>query len=300
VPEPVKDWLTYEPSQISRLEDSLRRIDEATREPQAPGDDEPVFVAGLGWRTGSTLVQRALMTDPSILVWGEALDRLLYVDRLTEPLYGIDAEWPTEGHWLSHRPDVDLARDWVAMLAPDAGYLKAANRAFFDAWLGAPARARGFKRWGAKQVRWSGAHALMLRWLFPKAHVLLIVRHPVTAYRSLREAGFEPPEWGHLVRWPDRWVTSLEDYARYWNALALSWGAVLDKLGARWLRYEDLDEGRVDFDAIAAEIGLATDAKVAKASRAGEGLRRVTLSAEERDRINVLTTEGRALFSYLE
>ena len=49
-------------------------------------------------------------------------------------------------------------------------------------WLAAPARKRGFARWGVKEVRWSGAHGLVLRWLYPKAHFLLIVRDPVSAY----------------------------------------------------------------------------------------------------------------------
>jgi hypothetical protein len=276
----------------------MRLLESATREPRDFVDDDPVFTAGLGWRTGSTLVQRALMTDPSILVWGEPLDRILFIDHLTEALTAITDEWPLDDHWLSHRGDVDLVRDWVATLAPDAGHLKAGYRAFYDHWLATPAHERGFKRWGAKQVRWSGAHATALRWLYPRCHLLLVVRHPVSAYVSLRNAGFEPPAWGEVVRWPDRWISSLDDYARYWNELALSWGAIIEKLGVIWFRYEDLVEGRVDLDAIGASLGLKMSSEIAFATRAGQGLRQTPFSAEERDRINELTVQGRALFTY--
>jgi hypothetical protein len=92
----------------------------------------------------------------------------------------------------------------------------------------------------------------------------------------------------------------LDDYARYWNELALSWGAVIEKLGVIWFRYEDLVEGRVDLDAIGASLGLKMSTEVAFAARAGQGLRQTPFSAEERDRINELTVQGRALFAYAE
>ena len=296
----MDDQATAALDQIARLEAALRLLDAATREPQGVPDDDPVFVAGLGWRTGSTLVQRAMMTDPSILLWGEPLERLLHIDRIAEALMAITEGWPLSDHWISHREDVDLARDWVATLAPDPGHLKAGYRAFYDAWLAAPARQRGFGRWGAKQVRWSGAHAILLRWLYPRCHFVLVVRHPVSAYLSVRNAGFEPPDWGEIVRWPDRWIVTLDDFARYWNELALSWNAVIEKLGVSWFRYEDLVEGRVDLAAIGASFGLKLRPEIALSVTAGGPTRQVTLTAAERDRINELTAEGRALFVYDE
>ena len=296
--------LSFEPeaalARIGRLEQSLRVLDAATREPQTLAEDEPVFVASIGWRSGSTLIQRAVMTDPSILVWGEPLAHMLYLNRLIEPLMGISEDWPGQSHWLSHRPDIDLTRDWVATLAPDAGHLRAAYRAFIDTWLAVPARQRGFKRWGVKQVRWTGEDAVMLRWLYPKCHFLVVVRHPVSAYLSMRNRGFNPPTVGHLVKWPDHWVNSLDDYARFWNTLALSWGSVIDRLGMGWIRYEDFIEGRANLDAIGASFGLKMQSEVARATKVGGSLYERTLTSEERDRINELTAPGRRLYSYNE
>jgi len=296
--------LSIEPDAVldrmARLEQSIAVLDAATREPQAVSEDDPVFLASIGWRSGSTLTQRALMTDPSILVWGEPLAHMRFLHRLAEPLLGISEDWPGESHWLSHRPDIDLTQDWVATLAPDAGHLKAAYRAFFDTWLAVPARQRGFKRWGVKQVRWTGEDAIALRWLYPHAKFLVVVRHPVSAYRSMRNFGFDPPAYGHLVKWPDHWVASLDDYARFWNTLALSWGAVIDRLGAAWVRYEDIVDGNVDLDAIGSTLGLKLKAEVARATKVGGSDYQTAITDDERARINQLTADGRGLFSYLE
>jgi hypothetical protein len=285
---------------IAQLEQSLAVLDAATLEPPAPAEDDPVFLASIGWRSGSTLTQRALMTDPSLLVWGEPLAHLLYLNRLAEPLLGISKDWPDQSHWLSHRPDVDLTRDWVATLAPDAGHLKAAYRAFLDAWLAVPARQRGFKRWGVKQVRWTGEDAVVLRWLYPRCNFLVIVRHPVSAYQSMLNFGFDPPGYGHLVKWPDKWVASLDDYARYWNMLAVSWGAVIDRMGMSWIRYEDFVDGRTDLNAIGATFGLNLRAEEARSAKVGGSVYRRSMSLDERDRINALTAPGRQIFSYFE
>ena len=285
---------------ISRLEHAMRRLDAATLEPQPLPDEDPVLVAGIGWRSGSTLVQRALMTDPTLLVWGEPMDRIFYLDRLTEALLAVTDDWPPDDQLISHRPQVDLVRDWVATLSPDPGHLKAGHRAFFDQWLGTPARQRGFSRWGFKEVRCSAAHALVWRWLYPRSSIVLVVRHPVMAYASLLRSGFTPPHAGAVLRWPDVWLRSAEDFAGAWNVMALSWWSVLDRLGVHWLRYEDLVEGRVDLDAIGASIGLRLHAAEALASDAGKGLAAATVSTDERDLINALTAEGRERFAYAE
>ena len=296
----MSEGSTEGPDAVARLERALARLEAATREAQAASDDDPVFVCGLGWRSGSTLVQRALMTDPRLLVWGEPMDIVFYLERLTQPLLAVDEDWPAPDHWLSHRGRVDLTRDWVATLSPDPGWLKAGYRGFFDQWLAAPARARGFARWGFKEVRCSGAHALVLRWLYPRCALILVARHPVMAYASLRNAGFDPATGGGVVRWPDWWITSAESFARLWNDLALSWWEVRDRLDVRWFRYEDLVQGQVNLDAIGASIGLKLKSSEAFGSFAGKGTLNVTVSTAERDLINDLTAEGRALFAYAE
>jgi len=149
-------------------------------------------------------------------------------------------------------------------------------------------------------VRWSGEDGLVLRWLYPESRFLVIVRHPVSAYHSMRNFGFDPPRLAHRVKWPETWVASVDDYARYWNALALSWDAVRDRLGVSVIRYEDVVDGRTDLDTVAALFGLKTKAAIAEAAQAGGALFKREVTAVERDRINELTAPARALFAYQE
>jgi hypothetical protein len=168
------------------MEAALGQLDQVAREALPPCDDEPVFVCSIGWRTGSTLVQRILMTDPSVLIWGEPMDRLGVLDLLADIVTGVSPDWPPRHHFISHRPDIDLTHDWVALLQPDAANFKAGLRGLMDGWLAEPARRRGFPRWGVKEVRWAADRVMLLRWLYPKSRVLLLVRHPVFAFLSLK------------------------------------------------------------------------------------------------------------------
>ncbi|MDR3512931.1 MAG: sulfotransferase [Caulobacteraceae bacterium] len=287
-------------ARVAALVASIDRIEQAMVEPPALDDDEPVFLASIGWRSGSTLMQRILMTDPGLLVWGEPLSHLLYLNRLVEPLFGFTEIWPEMNHWISRLPKLDLTRDWIAHVAPDAGHLKGAYRAFLDRWLATPARERGFSRWGVKQVRWSGEEAIALRWLYPRAKFILMVRHPVSAYQSMKNIGFVPNEMGFVLEWPDRWIADLDAYAAYWDRLARSWGAASARMDVTWVRYEDLMDGRTDFDALGRATGLDLEPSTAMSVVAGGPVIRSEMTPEERDRINALTVEGRRIFAYAE
>jgi hypothetical protein len=287
-------------ARIARIEAGIAKLDGHTREPPPASDDAPLFVASIGWRSGSTLMQRVLMTDPSVLIWGEPLDRLAMLGRLTDAVAAIDQEWPPADNWITSRGPTDLARDWVANLYPDPGAFKAGLRAMLDAWLAAPAKARGRPRWGVKEVRWTGADGLLLRWLYPRARFVVIARHPVSAYYSLRHFGLEPRKWGVWVRWPDQIIGDHQGFANHWNELALSWLAVADRLGARVIRYEDLAAGRADLAALGADLGLTLDPGVALDAKVGGSDYALTITAEEKTEINALTAEGRARLHYAE
>jgi hypothetical protein len=287
-------------ARIARVEAALAILDRETREPAPPTGDSPIFIASIGWRSGSTLLQRVLMTDPSVMIWGEPLERMLLISQLTNAVATVDASWPRPDAWLHSRGDGDLARQWIATLYPDPGRLKAGIRALIDAWLADAAKARGYARWGAKEVRWSGADGLLLRWLYPDARFLVIARHPVRTYYSMRNFGAVPLGAGLAARWPEP-VTPFETaYGRLWNELALSWLAVAERLGAQLLRYEDLVEGRVDVAALGASLGLALDPRAAMEARVGGSAYGVMITDDEKTGVNAATAEGRAGFQYSE
>jgi hypothetical protein len=283
---------------IDRIAAALARLDAATREPATPAADAPIFLASIGWRSGSTLVQRTLMTDCSTLIWGEPLGHMALVGRLSEQLMAVTADWPPDDHWLSHRPDVDLVRDWVANLSPDPGRLKGGYHAFMDQWLARPALDRGFSRWGVKEVRWTAVDALVLRWLYPKAHFLLLVRHPLAAYGSMKNFGLDPPAYGFLDRWPADWVLDADTWGRFWNERAVGWATVASQLNAHLIRYEDLVAGRVDLRAIGGRLGLHLEPQAAAESRVGGPLFDRQVTDDEAALIQALTAEGRRAFAY--
>ena len=81
---------------------------------------------------------------------------------------------------------------------------------------------RGFDRWGVKEVRWDVEMASYLRWLFPDARFVFLVRNPFDAYRSYRQ-------WDWYDNWPfhtwyDRWpsepIDSPESFGSHWRRLA--------------------------------------------------------------------------------
>jgi hypothetical protein len=214
--------------------------------------EQPVFLLATGWRTGSTLMQRILMTDPRLLLWGEPLGRMALIPRVTEAVCALCQEWPKPDHWIDHH-EGELPTSWVANLFPPLSDLRCGLRQWLNHWLGAPARERGFQRWGLKEVRLAAADAYVLRWLFPGARFVILVRHPCDAYRSAIRSFPQLRLW---YRWPDRAVDSIEAYARHWNRLARSWLDLPEDFGHTVLKYEDVVQGEVDFRAMERLLGL--------------------------------------------
>jgi len=217
---------------------ALERL--APFEVPVPDQSSPVFVLSTGWRTGSTLLQRVLMTDRRLMLWGEPLGRLGLLTRLAEAVCGLQPGWPSDEYWVERRPQEDLRTSWIANLFPPAEDFRASLRALFDRWLGEPARARGYARWGFKEVRLGAAEAILLRWLYPSAQFVVISRDPSDAYRSVKGSA---RDWSLYARWPDRRVDCVVSFARHWDALASSWDHAPPVLAPFVVRYKELTAG---------------------------------------------------------
>lgn len=210
------------------------------RWPEAAGDSpqEPVFVLAAGWRSGSTLVQRALFSH--CLVWGEPFGHGGLLERLADPLRAVNDRWP-EPHFLYRgQPPERLAERFVANLYPPLEHLPKAYRAWFEELFARPAWAAGKSRWGIKEVRLSADHAAFLRWLYPRAKFLFLIRNPYDAFRSYvarREQGWR---WYH--RWPTHPLTP-QLFGRHWRELAGSFLAAGEALGGLVVQYETLAQG---------------------------------------------------------
>jgi Sulfotransferase family len=232
--------------------------------------EEPIFIFSAGWRSGSTLIQRILCTDPSLFLWGEPLGRMSLLPRLTSALCTMTTKWPPYDYWCPETIDENfLETTWIANLFPNVSDFRSALRAFLLRWLADPARNKGRYRWGFKEVRLGLAEARVLTWLFPRAKFLVVVRHPYDAYRSVSRAFPPGKSWKMYSRWPDIPLTGAASFAAHWNCLTTSWLVSQSQVNHRWIRYEDLIAGQVDFRSLEDFLGLNLEEQRALEFRLG-------------------------------
>jgi hypothetical protein len=248
---------------------------------------EPIFLLSTGWRAGSTLLQRILITDSRLLLWGEPLGEMTIVSKITGMVSDLIsprnlALWRRQDKLTS----TSLATSWIANLYPSGSDFRSALRCLFDQWMGEPARRNGFARWGFKEVRFGAAEATLLHWLYPRAKFVVISRHPNECYRSLSDAG-----WGVYYRYPDVQVNSAVCFARYWNALALSWSELPEGFPWVHIKYEDLVSDKIDFRKLESWLGLEIREDLALSTSVGGTARRAELYWWER---TIISREARA------
>jgi hypothetical protein len=197
---------------------------------------QPVFILSAGWRSGSTLLQRMVMAkNPDIIIWGEPYAAASPLQSLADQLRPFCDTWPVEDYFVG-RQGRDLAQEWVANLYPPAESFRAAHLAYCDALFAAPARERGRGQWGLKEVRFGADEVRYLRWLYPQAKFVFLLRNPFDAYRSYRSR----LNW--YARWPQRMVSNPYDFGLHWARLCRDFRE-LDRQGTGLLvRYEKLGE----------------------------------------------------------
>jgi hypothetical protein len=238
--------------------------------PDSPDDDSPIFLFSAGWRSGSTLLQRLIISGTDTLIWGEPYDECGAIQRLAEGLKAFRSDWPPADYFYDGRPPGELTEQWIANLFPALEDLRASHRAFFDRLFAEPARRAGAKRWGLKEVRLTADHAAYLRWLYPNAKFLLLYRNPLNAYRSYCRYG---RSW--YETFPDRPVFTPTAFGMHWRVLLEGYLAEADDLGALLVRYEDLTRNPATLDLIEGYLGTSIDRflignKVGSSERSGK------------------------------
>ncbi len=221
--------------------------------------EAPVFVFSAGWRSGSTMLQRLVMSGNDTLIWGEAYDRACIIQRLTETLFAYSSAWPPESFLDQPTSLETLSGKWVANLYPPMEALKSGYRAMLENLFAMPAKDLGALRWGFKEVRLGVNEARFLHWLFPEAKFLFIYRNPFDAYRSYK--GFAPAKnW--YVRWPDKPAFTPSAFAKHWQQLTVDFLRNANAVNGMLIKYEDLVQGRFDLDKLAEYCQLKIDESV--------------------------------------
>lgn len=199
----------------------------------------PIFIFSTGWRTGSTMLQRAIIASGKALIWGEAggaLDCLSkaeegYVQMLgpgnqtyAGGLGGNGAQQFDDFRQTGRDENVNL---WIPCMNPPIETIHLALRRMLDDVYGKPASELGYKRWGIKEVRSGIDTARFLKCLYPDAQFVFLVRNPIDCLVSLKRHN-----------WMDRSKDkrALEYYAHHWVKLAAEFRKIdFGKL----IRYED-------------------------------------------------------------
>jgi hypothetical protein len=128
-----------------------------------------------------------------------------------------------------------------------------AHLAFYDSLFAAPARAAGYERWGLKETRLGGDDARYLRFLYPEARFLFLVRDPLDVWASYRR-------WaGWYLDWPEGQIRTPQAFARAWCRLAASLTESAADVDALVVRYEDLVHDPGAIDRVAGHVGVALD-----------------------------------------
>lgn len=213
------------------------------------GADHPVFIFSAGWGSGSTLLQRLLVSSGEILVWGEPMDEAAPIQRMATSVCAVRKQWPRLDHFQQVDNSNSLSGSWIANLAPDMSYYKSAYRDFIYQWLCAPANHAGYKKWGMKEVRLTINHAKFLQWMYPDAKFLFVYRDLYDSYLSVRRK-----PW--LSIWPDHSATPIMSFAHHWKILLEGFLDGYSDVGGVLIKYEDLVSGQLDLQMVADYSGL--------------------------------------------
>lgn len=222
----------------------------------APADDAaaPIFLLSAGWRSGSTLLQRLVMSDRQVIIWGEPYDECGPIQALAQTVQAFRPGWPPAEYFHDGTPPHQLTGSWVANLFPAPSSLRAAHRQFLDTLFAAPASAAGARRWGIKEVRLDIDHARYLQWLYPHARFVLLYRHPLEAYRSYCRYG---RSW--YDTFPHRPVFTPTAFGTHWRRLMQGYLDGAAALGALLLKYEDLIGADPPLSQLDAYLGIHSD-----------------------------------------
>ena len=212
--------------------------------PPLPSANSPIFILSSIWRSGSTALQRTLISDPSIQVWGEPYSDCNLISSLSRSAMALtQSHWPQPGHFLhnfeiKNQPENHFIANWY----PPMQSMIEAHRAMLDRLFKQSAEELGKQRFGIKFVRLGLEELHYLQWIYPDAKFILLIRNPWDCWRSYK--GYS---W--VYRWPKGTVTTVQQFAKLWEKQSKDLLTHPITEHVRVLRYEDFLEADFNWDA---------------------------------------------------
>ena len=205
-----------------------------------PSAAEPVFMLGAIWRSGTTLVQRLLCSDPQLFLWGEPYGDAGILPHLHQSAKALlRPGWPTSNHFLI--PETELTeivmeapqKHWIANLYPEPAAIRNSYRSMLDTLFQQSAITLGRTRFGIKEIRYDGHVAQFLQWLYPDARFVFLMRNPYDAWSS-----YKGSQW--YYQYPKMLVKDVQVFAKLWKKNFESFLMFRQDPSAKYMFFEDL------------------------------------------------------------
>ncbi|NOR68095.1 MAG: hypothetical protein GQ532_00085 [Methylomarinum sp.] len=245
--------------QCPNIQSGIKQLQEQCPANINNDSEEPIFLFSAGWRSGSTLLQRLIISDSKVLMWGEPYDECGIIQTMADTTTAFRANWPPSDYYYNGSSTTELSGMWVANLFPSLDDLRKSHRAFFDTLFSEPAKKAGANQWGIKEVRLGVEHCAYLQWIYPKARFIFLYRNPLDAYGSYCRYG---RSWYNTF--PDKPVFTATTFGSHWKTLMKGFLREEKKINALLVKYEDLVTGRMALEEIETHLNITIDRSVIK------------------------------------
>lgn len=221
----------------------IKYFEKMNKNEEKPTTSEPIFILSAGWGSGSTLLQRLIVSSKEVYIWGEPYDLSAIIQKMSSFLAPINKEWPPDKFFDCETPLLKLSDKWIGNLYPRLYNLKRAQREFFLELFEKPITKYNVDRWGIKEVRLTVDHANFLKWLFPKSKFIFLYRNLYDCYLSIRNT-----TW--FSYWPNYRIGNPIYFAHYWKKLVKGFRLRHNEVNGLLIKYEDLISEKNNFEKI--------------------------------------------------